>query len=391
MKTSLPKASQRLALCVAYCLRKLSTEASFTLCGRPSGLIATVATNGVLPGEPQFCLLPERAPPSQASSISTRHSGVVVSRLAVTAIIFCFIARAVGCFMPSGCRNSTDENAVLHTGTRNVTRSGEGKAMKLLKWASVAALLATCAVASVNVQAQDECALINRIIDSGMDRQNPFAAVAGLKLPNANSCDVEFGEQSSESNYFVCQWNAEMHAKIEQMRDEQRELRNTWRDHEGGGDYWDEAEELIEKANYWIRTYNAGIEAFPQPNSRQLAKLREWEKKAKNYVRMSRAAEQEAIASEREKEEAKARFDATRAEYKRFRKEVKELAEKQSGALYTGVNDCFSSGAIRDASAYQVDAENKSWQSEGGCEIYITRTEGPRLFVYCPNPHYRAE
>ena len=262
--------------------------------------------------------------------------------------------------------------------------------MKFIREAALAVLLATCAAASVNAQTQNECAVINQIIDSGLDRQYPFAAVYSLTLPNADSCDVEFGEEHSESNTYLCQWNAKNNAELDEMEDEESELFSAYIDHDGGYDYWDEAEELIEDANYWIRTYNAAIRSIPQPNRRQIAKMNEWLEKAEGYERRAHAAEQEAMALDRERDEAEARYDAKKMEVELFERELEKLAERQSGALYTGLYGCFNSGAIRNASTYQVNPQAKQWTSDGGCKIEIRESRGPRLFVRCPNPNYNS-
>ena len=65
--------------------------------------------------------------------------------------------------------------------------------------------------------AQDGCAVIDQIIDSGLDRQNPFAAVAGVTLPNADYCEVEFG---GEWNEFSCSWNEENGEALDRMEEE---------------------------------------------------------------------------------------------------------------------------------------------------------------------------
>ena len=132
-------------------------------------------------------------------------------------------------------------------------------------WVLIAAFLATSAVASASARAQDECALLDRIIDSGLDRQNPFAAVAGLTLPNADSCNVDFGDPHTATITYECGWNADNHAKLDILEQEEENLFDDYIDHDGGDAYWDEAEALIDKANYWIRTYNAAIREFPDP------------------------------------------------------------------------------------------------------------------------------
>ena len=55
-------------------------------------------------------MLPERTPPSQASSISTRpDSGLSLPRQAISAMIFRFIVQAVSCLTPSRRPSFTDE------------------------------------------------------------------------------------------------------------------------------------------------------------------------------------------------------------------------------------------------------------------------------------------
>ena len=63
LRTSLPGASQRLAPRAISRLRKPLTGTSLTLRDRPSGLVETAATKGVLPGAPRPRLPPERTPP----------------------------------------------------------------------------------------------------------------------------------------------------------------------------------------------------------------------------------------------------------------------------------------------------------------------------------------
>ena len=58
-----PGASQCLAPRAISRLRKPLTGASFSLRGRPSGLVETAATKGVLPAAPRPRLPPERTPP----------------------------------------------------------------------------------------------------------------------------------------------------------------------------------------------------------------------------------------------------------------------------------------------------------------------------------------
>ena len=263
--------------------------------------------------------------------------------------------------------------------------------MKPRIWVFMAAFLATSAVASASAQAQDECALFDRIINSGLDRQNPFAAVAGVTLPNADSCDVDLGDRHTATVTFECGWNEDNHAKLEKLEDEEGELFDDYIDHDGGDDYWDEAEDLIDEANYWIRTYNAAIQEFPRPNNQQLALMNEWKRKARKYERRAHDAEQEAIALDQEKEQIEARYDAKQAELEQFETELEKLVKRQAGALYTGIYACFSSGAIRNASAYQVDSQNMSWEAESGCQLRIDSYEGPRLIVDCPNPDYQSE
>src|ERR1700710_64761 len=62
----------RLAKFDSAWLQKLVTRRSFRRTGLPSGVVSTAATNGVLPGAPRPRLPPERSPPREASSVSTR-------------------------------------------------------------------------------------------------------------------------------------------------------------------------------------------------------------------------------------------------------------------------------------------------------------------------------
>ena len=258
--------------------------------------------------------------------------------------------------------------------------------MTLIKNTSAAALIVACALASLNAHALDDCVQINKIIDSGLDRQNPFSAVAGLTLPEADLCTVKYGSQNSERNLFMCHWNAENHLLLEKMEDELDELFDFYVHHDGGDDAWEEAEEFIKKSNYWARTYNAGIRSIPRPNYAQRMELNKWRSRAKRFERRAHAAEKEAMALDREKEEAEAKYKAKEAEVKTFRKDNKRLVEQQTGGLYTGMYECFSSGTIRNSSAYKVDSRATSWTSQGGCSIYIESYEGPKLSISCPNP-----
>ena len=91
-------------------LRKPPAGTGSALRGRPSGLVGTAATNGVLPGAPRPRLPPERTPPRWASSISTRpDGGFSPSRRAITAMIFRFIVQAVACLKPNRRPSSTEE------------------------------------------------------------------------------------------------------------------------------------------------------------------------------------------------------------------------------------------------------------------------------------------
>ena len=95
---------------------------------------------------------------------------------------------------------------------------------------------------------QDECEFFNRIIESGLNQNNPFAAVAGLTLPNADKCNVSVNRDNKWNN-FECSWNEENEAKIEKMQEEKEEIFMIWSDHEGGTDAWNEEKSFIDKAN----------------------------------------------------------------------------------------------------------------------------------------------
>ena len=78
-----------------------------SLRGRPSGLVETAATKGVLPAAPRpRC---RRSAPPRASSISTRPDSGVSLAPAITAMILCFM---VHCLTPRR-RPSSTEDAVL--------------------------------------------------------------------------------------------------------------------------------------------------------------------------------------------------------------------------------------------------------------------------------------
>ena len=62
----------------------------------PSGVVLTAATNGVFPGAPRPRLPPDRSPPRQASSISTRPvNRLVASRSIIACCSLCLIIQAV--------------------------------------------------------------------------------------------------------------------------------------------------------------------------------------------------------------------------------------------------------------------------------------------------------
>ena len=61
--TAAPGASQCLAPRAISRLRKPLTGASFSLRGRPSGLVETAATKGLVPAAPRPRLPPQRTPP----------------------------------------------------------------------------------------------------------------------------------------------------------------------------------------------------------------------------------------------------------------------------------------------------------------------------------------
>ena len=261
----------------------------------------------------------------------------------------------------------------------------------MLKKTSTAILIVACAVAPFSAESSDGCTLINKVIVSGLDRQNSFAAVAGLTLPEADSCSIDYGDRNTEWNSFMCNWNAENYAALEKLKDEENELFDFYINHDGGDDAWDEAEELIEKSNYWARTYNAGIRSVPNPNRQQMAKLNEWRKRAKNFERRAHAAEEEAIALDKERDEAEARHEAKEAQVEKFKKDLEMKAKQQTGALYTGMYECFSNSKIHNSSSYVVDPEEKTWTSTDGCTIKIKSYHGPRLIIVCPNPKFRSD
>lgn len=256
----------------------------------------------------------------------------------------------------------------------------------------VAALLtSTCAGLTSNARASEECRQIDGIIESGLDRQHPFARVAGLTLPEADSCDVEYGDLNDEWNVFECRWNAQNHLILERLQDEEDVLFDQYINHDGGSDAWDEADELIEKANYWARTYNAGVEEFPRPNAAQRAKLLEWRDRAKRLARRAHAAEEKAMELDREQEEAEAIYEAKENEVEKYERELEQKIDQQAGNLYMGIFECFSGGLIRNRTAYEVDPDDMSWTSEGGCVIDVESYEGPRLSIACPNPKYQGQ
>lgn len=246
-------------------------------------------------------------------------------------------------------------------------------------------VLVACTVIPVSVKASDDCTLINRIIESGLDPQEPFAAVAGITLPGADSCSVKSRKPNSEPGTFVCEWNRENHMILENMEDEVDELLDIYLDHDGGYDAWEEAEDLIDKANYWIRTYNVAIQSIPYPNSAQRAQMNEWRSKAKRLERRAHAAEQEAIDLDREQEEAEAIHEAKEAEFENHKNRLERQVKSQTDNLYTGMYECFSNGLILDASTYEVDIEEKSWTSKIGCTVHIESYMGPKLSISCPS------
>ena len=263
-----------------------------------------------------------------------------------------------------------------------------GHIMKFLITTLVAGGIVTCAATLANVQADDDCAQIKQIIDSGMDRQNPFAAIAGLNLPNA-VCETDVGDPYSNRNYYRCEWNAANYSKLDELDEEKFELLMAWGDHEGGREAWDEAEELIDEANYWVRTWNAGIQQVPNPNRAQLAMMMEWKTKAEQLQRQAHRAEETALELDREYEELETKFDAKERELEDFKKELETMEKRQADSLYTGLYECFSSGAIGN-SAFQVDVQEKEWKLESGCTFRI-RTRGPVLYFSCPNPSYQVQ
>ena len=258
--------------------------------------------------------------------------------------------------------------------------------MKVSKITLISGVFVACVAMFANTQAQDGCAQIDQIIKSGLDRQNPFSAVAGLNLPNAD-CDIDVG-RDVELNYYWCEWNSDNYSKLDELFDEEHELFMDYTRHEGGYEAWDEAEELIEKANYWIRTWNYGIKQFPQPSQAQLAIMLEWKSKAENFERQAHRAEQRALELDREKEELEAKYEAKEREYVDFENELEQMEEREVDNLYTGLYKCFDSGAIGD-SAISIDVENKEWTLESGCSVRI-RTKGPVLYIHCPNPDYQG-
>lgn len=240
--------------------------------------------------------------------------------------------------------------------------------------------------------AQDECEIVNKIIDSGLDRQNPFAAVAKVMLPNADRCKVEFGDDDDERNLFTCSWN-EKNAKIlEKLEEEEDELFYAHEDHDGGGDALDEAKEFIDKANYWYRTYNTGLRLVGQPRTHEAAALfAQWKAKGDAFKRKARAKEQEAKVLDQEKNEAEARHDAKVAERGTFEEEFEKLSNRQAGQLYTGLYACFDSGTIHNAETYTVNSQDNSWTQKMGCTIDIDAYHGPHLNVKCPNFNYQGQ
>ena len=230
--------------------------------------------------------------------------------------------------------------------------------------------------------AQDECALIENVIDSSLDPKNPFGKIVGLTLMNADECEIE---SADNVNYFRCYWNVTRRAyleELEELEEEEHKLYVEYLEHEGGDDARDEAEEYIKKANYWIRTYNKAIAMFPNPNHAQWVRIKEFRAKAERYKRQARAIENEIPALEQEKEQLEAKYGSKKAEVKKLKNEINELAKNLEHKIFVDVNDCFKRGAISDGTLYRSNLTKKIWKKEGGCEISISR--GPELQFSCP-------
>src|SRR3954462_11641288 len=106
-----PAARSRLASVAISFLRKPLTTVSRSRLGLRSAVVSTAATNGVLPAAPRPRLPPQRWPPKEASSPSTRPAGLgfPASRVAIAAISLCLSSHAVGCRVPSRRDSSTDD------------------------------------------------------------------------------------------------------------------------------------------------------------------------------------------------------------------------------------------------------------------------------------------
>ena len=274
--------------------------------------------------------------------------------------------------------------------------------MKFFKFTIVAGVFVGCATVLVNAKANEECAQIKQIIDSGLNRQYPFAAVAGLNLPNAD-CWTDIGDRDSKRNFYSCEWNADNYSKLDELKNERGELSDArgelfeaWIEHDGGLYAWEKAEALQLEANELIQTYNYAISNIVITTQAQQALLMEWQSEIQQLQRQAQSAQNNAQALDREHDELLAKYDAKIKESEdkiqeteALEKNLEILANQQADALYTGLYECISSGAIGNY-AYQVDSQRKEWNLANDCFVGISDS-GPTLYISCPNPSYQVQ
>ena len=197
--------------------------------------------------------------------------------------------------------------------------------------------IALFAVPSLAV-AQGVCETVNRILDSGIN--NRFAAVAGLYLPNANECRSWASSSDLSAYAYECIWGDK--AAIERVRELRREHMRLYDDMRGELRQ-DRRDRLISSGD---------LDRL----------LRDLEKTYEEGRRTADALD-ESFSSE---------------------------AKRESGNLYQAMYGCFQTGAIADATAYNLtnnsddDGNDWTWSKPAGCSMRISSDHDTRLRFVCP-------
>ena len=195
--------------------------------------------------------------------------------------------------------------------------------------------------------AQSVCDVINRIVNSGLDR-HPFAAVDALLLPNAIECKTIVDDSDYSTNSYRCRWGLVGSAidRIERLEDKIFDL---------------DMERL-----------DAIVAAFDRGRHDEVERI------------------------EREIEQLELEIIGIRGGSK---DEAAKTHKKFHSSLYNALYSCFTSGEINDADQYEYSRSSPLagplyegirryyWEKPGACRIALDPypiDDGINLAVECP-------